>query len=98
MGQAFLMVLIDPNRLDATSVAFLSVAALLQGLGESRYEHYRCSAACGRSLQILCLPVLPQCALNYTDYIYNLYIYFIYIYISLSLFVGLIMLNPHFNC
>ena len=32
------MVLIDPNRLDATSVAFLSVAALLQGLGESRYE------------------------------------------------------------
>ena len=79
VGQAFLMVLIDPNRLDATSVAFLSVAALLQGLGESRYEHYRCSAACGRSLQILCLPVLPvlpvlpPCALSYTDYIYNIY-------------------------
>ena len=31
VGQALLMVLIDPNRLDATSVAFLSVPALLQG-------------------------------------------------------------------
>ena len=83
VGQALLMVLIDPNRLDATSVAFLSVPALLQGLGESRYEHYRCSAACGRSLQILCLPVLPvlpPCALNYTDCIY-IYIYYIILYI-----------------